>query len=274
MSKMKSITWLFCLLVFLSGCGSRPEAKLTSSPLDNEKAPTVKESTVSGRAEAAQTVKVVSKLSGKVAAVFVDMGSEVKKGQVVLQLDARDLKAGVDAYRAALDSAQITYKYALDNQQRAEPLKNAGALSQAEYDNSYVGALERSKAAVDLAQANLDKAVIAYEDSTVTAPISGTVTAANIKTGEYISAQNTAVTIINLDKVQIKLFINENKINAVKLGQTYKVELPAIPNKSFQGTVTNISGAVDTASKAYPVKITIDNPQHLIKDGMYACVYL
>lgn len=274
MSKTKRIMCLVCLMVLLSGCGSRPEAGVISSPVRDDKAPAAKEATVSGRAEAAQTVKVVSKLSGKVAAVYVDMGSEVSRGQTILQLDARDLKAGVDACQAALDSAQVTYKYALENQQKAESLKDCGALSQAEYDNNYAGALERAKAAVDLAQANLDKAVVTYQDSNVTAPISGTVTAANIKTGEYISAQNTAVTIINLDKVQVKLFVNESKINNIKLGQTYKVELPAIPGQSFKGSVTNISGAADTTSKAYPVKITINNPQHLIKDGMYACVYL
>ncbi|MEN6350933.1 MAG: efflux RND transporter periplasmic adaptor subunit [Syntrophomonas sp.] len=274
MNKWKEIICFCCLLVFLSGCSSKPEAELTASYPDKENAPVVMESTVSGRAEAVQTVKVVSKQSGKVSGVYVDMGSEVNKEQVILELDARDLKASVDAARASLNSAQIAYKYALANQQRAEPLKNSGALSQADYDNNYLGVLERSKAAVDLAQASFEKALINYEDSTLKAPISGTVTVLNVKTGEYISSQNPAMTIINLDEVQIKLFVNENKINDLKLGQTFKVELPAIPGQSFQGKVTNISGAKDTSSKAYPVKITVENSQHLIKDGMYACVHL
>jgi len=274
MNKRWNIIGFCCLLLFLSGCGSRPEAKLTSSTPAKASGAAIMESTVSGRAEAAQSVKVVSKLAGKVADVFVDMGSDVKQGQVILQLDARDLKASVDSAQASLDSAQITYKYALANQQRAEPLKNSGAMSQADYDNNYLGVLERAKAAVNLAQASLDKAVINYEDSTVKAPISGTVTALNVKSGEYISPQTPAVTIINLDEVQIKLFVNENKINDLKTGQPYKVSVPAIPGQTFQGKVTNISGAADTASKAYPVKITVKNPQHLIKDGMYACVYL
>jgi len=263
-----------CLLLGLSGCGSRPEAKLTSSAPAKAAVTAITEPTVSGRAEAAQSVKVVSKQAGKVAEVYVDMGSAVKQGQLILQLDARDLQASVDSARASLDSAKITYKYALANQQRAAKLKNSGALSQADYDNNYQGVLERAEAAVNLAQATLDKAVISYEDSMVKAPISGTVTVLNVKSGEYISPQNPAVTIINLDEVQIKLYVNENKINDLKTGQTYKVSVPAIPGQTFQGKITNISGAADTASKAYPVKLTIQNPRHLIKDGMYSCVSL
>lgn len=273
MNKRWNILGLCCLLLFLNGCGSRPEAKLNTLAPVKASSDVMTESAISGRAEAAQSVKVVSKLAGKVAEVSVDMGSEVKQGQVLLQLDARDLQANVASARASLDSAQITYKYALANQQRAEALKNSSALSQADYDNNYLGVLERANAAVNLAQATLDKAVINYQDSTVNAPISGTVSVLNVKSGEYISPQSPALTIINLDEVQIKLFVNENKINDLKLGQSFKVTLPAIRGQTFEGRVTNISGAADMGSKAYPVKITVKNPQHLIKDGMYACVY-
>ena len=269
-----SLLFLCLLLLFLSGCSPQQEEARPISSEKTVKTTLVRASSVSGRAEAGQTVKVVSKLSGKAAEVYVDMGSEVKKGQVLLRLDARDLEASVNAARASLENAQIAYKYALTNQQRVEPLKTSGAMSIADYENNYVSVLERADTAVNLAQANLDKAVITYDDSTVLAPINGMVTVSNVKTGELVSSQIPVVTIINLNEMQIKLFVNEKKINSLQLGQSYKVELPAIPGKSFSGKITSISGAMDTASKAYPVKITVENPEHLIKDGMFAKVYL
>jgi len=274
MNKFRRSILLVCLLLFSSGCiPQQEEAKIVSSEKDVSVA-TVQDSTVSGRAEAGQTVKVVSKLSGKAAEVSVEMGSAVKKGQVLLRLDARDLEASVNAARASLENAQIAYKYALTNQQRVEQIMTSGAMSIADYENNYVSVLERSETAVSLAQANLDKAVITYEDSNVLAPINGTVTVANVKAGELVSSQIPVATIINLDEVQIYVLVNEKKINSLKLGQSFKVDLPAIPDKSFSGKITNISGGMDTASKAYPVKITVKNPGHLIKDGMFARVYL
>lgn len=273
MIKQQRLIWLLCLLLVISGCGSRPEAKLAPSQ-PGAKPAAASNSAMNGRAEAAQNVKAVSKLAGKVAAVTVDIGSEVKRGQVLFQLDARDLKASVDAARASLETAQIAYKYALTNQQRAQSLQASGAMSQADYDNNYVSALERSKAAVDLAQANLDKAQVSYTDCTITAPISGTVTTVNVKAGEYVSPQNTAVSIINLDQVQIKLFVDENRVNRLRPKQLCTVNVPAIPGQSFQGEITNISGAEDAVAKAYPVKVTVKNPLHIIKDGMFASVQL
>jgi cobalt-zinc-cadmium efflux system membrane fusion protein len=70
------------------------------------------------------------------------------------------------------------------------------------------------------------------------------------------------------------IYVSEKQINSIQLGQTFKVEIPAIPGQTFSGKVTNISGAMDATAKAFPVKITVENPKHLIKAGMFAKVYL
>jgi len=275
MKKIRGLVWCLLLLaLFISGCSANQQkASLVS---DAQAVQTVQNqaNTVTGRAEAGDTVKVVSKLAGKASEVTVDMGSEVTKGQVLVRLDARDLEATVNACRATLDNAQIAYKYAGINQQRADKLKDSQAISTADYDNNAASVTEKSEAAVRLAQANLDKAVVAYNDSIVLSPISGTVTACNVNAGELVNNQTPVATIINLDQIKIMIYVNEKQINSIKLGQTFKVEIPSIPGQTFTGKVTNISGAMDTAAKAFPVKITVENPQHLIKAGMFAKVYL
>jgi len=274
MNKLKTYILFFCLLtVILSGCSLREEANIVSAG-ESSDSNVIRESTFSGRAEAGETVKIVSKLSGKVSEVNVDIGSDVEKGQILFRLDARELSAGVDAARANLDNAQIAYDTALNNQKRAEILEADGAMGRAEYENNYLNVLKKADAAVDLARANLDKALIVYDDSTVTAPIRGTVTEVNIEAGEMVGTQSPSIVLINLDEMIIKLYVSEKKINSLKVGQTYRVEFWAIPDKSFNGEISSISGAMDEASKGYLVNIAVKNPEHTIKDGMFANVYL
>ncbi len=275
MSKQKKAGLILCLwVVFFTGCGAQREEAQTVSTSNSTEAAISQENRQSGKAEASDTVKVVSKLSGKASAVNVDVGSEVTSGQTLLQLDARDLAAAVDVARANLDSSQITYQTAKDNEERAKMLLENGAIGSVDYKNNYKAVLERAKASVDLAQANLDKAEIAYSDCTVTAPISGVVTEVNVKTGELVSAQSPCVVIVNLDEVKVKLYINERIINSLMVGQSCKVELPAIQDQSFEGTIISISDKMNDSSKGYPVNITVKNPEHLIKDGMHVEVNL
>lgn len=263
----------------LSGCTLfRQEAKIVDDKQDSasvaQQGGADEKGAWSGRAEAGDSVNVVSKATGKVAEVSVDVGTEVKKGQVLLCLDAGDLAASVESAQASLDTANVAYKYALENQKRAATLQAQGAMGLADYQNNYASVLEKAQSAVNLAQANLDKAQIAYQDSIIVSPIDGTVTKSNMEVGELVNPQTTAFTIVNLDQIKIQILVNENTVNSLKVGQTYKVALTAIPDQVFSGTISDISEAMDTASKAYPVRITVENPQHLVKDGMFAKVYL
>lgn len=280
MTRFKSgILFLLLIVFLLSGCASfRQEAKIVGSEQEQSEGviqdTESEKSGLSGRAEAGESVTVMSKSTGKAMEVLADVGSEVKKGQVLLCLDSRDLAASVDVAKANLENAYIAYKYAVENEQRAKQLNAEGAMSNAEYDNTYASVLERAQAAVSLAQANLDKAQIAYDDSTIVSPIDGTVTEVNVKAGELVSPQIKAFTIVNLNEIKVNILVNEEKVNSLEVGESFKVALSAIPDQTFSGKITDISEAKDLASKAYPVRISVDNPDHLIKDGMFARVYL
>lgn len=280
MNRFKScILLLFIMIYLLSGCASfRQEAKIVGSEQANsDEIVQDKESEkdeLSGRAEAGESVTVMSKSTGKVTEVLADVGSEVKKGQVLFCLDSRDLAASIDVAKANLENANIAYKYALENQQRAKQLNSEGAMSNAEYDNTYASVLERAQSAVNLAQANLEKAQIAYDDSTIVAPMDGTVTEVNVEVGELVSPQIKTLTIVNLNEIKVNILVNEKKINSLKVGESFSVAFSAIPDQTFSGKITDISEARDSASKAYPVRVIVDNPNHLIKDGMFARIYL
>lgn len=291
------------LTILLVGCGASDETNQAGEglPVTVAKATQGKlQGTIgiTGKIEAVQSANVVCKVPGKVASISVDIGSTVTAGQLLLSLDARDLAAAVtqaeasvaaaqaqvETARAAIETAQVTYDAAKKNYDRGLELVKAQAISQYEFDNNYEkpyklaqtglasakAALNSAQSQVTVAQAGLQKAQVAYNESLVTAPISGVVTARNVNPGEMATTTSPVVTIVNLDKVVVKASVNEEQVNKLKTGEKVMVRVAAVSEKPLEGKVTNISLAADPQTKAYTVKVQLDNPQHLLKPGMFA----
>jgi cobalt-zinc-cadmium efflux system membrane fusion protein len=124
------------------------------------------------------------------------------------------------------------------------------------------------------AEAQLTQARANYANNIITSPISGVVTARNINPGELASNNNSVVSLVNLDKVVVRVDVGENFINTMKDGSEVAVKVSAASEAAFKGTVTNIALAANPVTKAYPVKIEIPNPEHVLKPGMFAEVVL
>ncbi|MEW6425590.1 MAG: efflux RND transporter periplasmic adaptor subunit [Bacillota bacterium] len=246
-------------------------------------------SVVSGKLEAGESANVVAKMPGKVAAVHVDVGSAVRAGQVLVTLDNTDLaarleqaKAGVAAAESALAVAQTAYTVAEANYQRGKQLLEQGAIPravfEAEYELKYIQAKEQVERALPAqlaqARANLALAESAYNDSFVRAPISGLVTARNVNPGEMASTMAPVISLANLDKVEVKATVGENLVNQLKPGQKVQVKISAVAGQPFAGVITSIAPAADPVSKGFPLKIQIDNSNHVLKPGMFAEVQL
>jgi len=267
---------LFLLLQFpfLSGCDKVKNASsntsLTFNGIQVKKGQLQNDTLVSGKIEASQTVNVVSKVSGKVEYVNVDVGSEVKEGQVLLNLEANDLEANIDSTQATADTAKINYDLALKQHQRGQELLSSSAISQADYDNNYQGTYLKAEAGLRSARSNLEKAQIAFQDTFVRAPFNGVVTARNINPGEIALPSVPVISLVNFDQVVIKGGVNENQINQLSSGQVVQVKVAAVAEQPFAGMIAQISPAADPQTKAYTVKIQVDNLKHLLKPGMFA----
>lgn len=260
---------------FITACNNK---STSSTPQPDAtiivKSSTSQDSTMSGKIEAVEAADVVSKMTGKVAQVHVDIGSEVVKGKVLVNLEAADLEASIEAAQAALDTSQISFDTASENLERAKILVSSGAMSQSDFQNNYQTPYMKAEAALRSAEAALKKAEIAYGDSFIRAPFDGVVTVCNLNSGELASIQSPVLSMVNLDQVVIKGSVNEKQINHLKLNQEVQVIVPAATGESLVGTICNISPAAETTTKAYPVKVKIDNPHHLLKPGMFAEVRL
>lgn len=258
--------------------------------------------TVSGKLEAVQSANVVAKIPGKVAAVHVDIGSVVKAGQLMVTLEndtqkaavsqaaagVAQAKAGLARAEADLITAKASYQVDKANYERNKELLAADAISQSAFESieltykkskenverTLPAALASSRAALQSAQAALQSAQATYNDTLIKAPFSGVVTARNINPGEMASSAAPVVTVVNLDKVIVKATVNEDMVNQLKQGQEVMVKVGAISAEPFKGIVSNIALAADSASKAFPIKVQIDNSKHQLKPGMFAEVQL
>ncbi|CCO08201.1 efflux RND transporter periplasmic adaptor subunit [Desulforamulus hydrothermalis] len=267
---------LLSALVFLYGC-NQPAG--TNRQATGEKAPTQaavteknkpKVITFSGKIEAVQWANLVSKVAGKVAAVYVDMGSFVKKDQLLVSLAAEDKAAEVTEAITQVDSAKVEYELAQNSYRRGKELLAAQAISQADYENLYEGPYKKAEVKLRSAQAVLQKKQIAYDDMFIKAPFAGVITAKNINPGEMAGTQNPVLTLVNLDQVVIRGTVDEHHINKLKVGQQVQVKVAAVSEQPFTGQISNIAMAADSQTKAFPVKIQVANPNHLLKPGMFA----
>lgn len=229
--------------------------------------------TISGKIEAVQSANLVSKVPGKVEAVRVDLGSTVRAGQVLVSLSAEDKVADIEEANTTVESAQVEYQLAKRTYERGQELISSQAISQADFDNQYEGPFQRAEVRLKAAQASVKKKQIAYADMQLKAPFSGVITAKSINPGEMAGTQ-TLLTLTNLNQVVVKGIVNENQINQLKQGQTVQVMVKAASAQPFTGRISNIGLSADAQGKGFPIKVQVDNPNFILKPGMFAEVII
>lgn len=242
-------------------------------------------SNFSGKLEALETAAIVSKISGKVATINVDLGSAVKAGDTLLTLEAHELAASVEQARAnveiaysSLETAQIDYAVQRQNLERNKALVEQGALARADFDNKYALpfakakelALNGASAQVRQTEANLQLARANYQNTIIVSPISGIIAEKSVNIGELASPNVLLFSVINFDKVFMMASVEAEEINQIQIGDQLPVKIAAVSTIPFNGLVTNIAQASGSASKTYLVKVLVDNQDHRLKPGMFA----
>ncbi len=170
------------------------------------------------------------------------------------ELSYNNAKAQVDTLNLQLAQAEQSYELTKNNL-IAESQKTAGL------------GVEQAQAAANTANLAVSSAAKNLNEVAPTAPISGIVSAKGAKVGEMISPSIPAYTISNIDNVVASVKVSENVINTLSLGDTVDVKINSL-DKALKGTITEINPVADQTS-TYPVKITIENPDHVIKPGMF-----
>jgi len=184
----------------------------------------------------------------RIEKIYVEVGDPVRKGQVLVQLDASNLRQ----IKLQVENQQVEFN-------RTEQLYQVGGASKAEYDNA--------KMQLDVLSTQYKQLV---ENTQLLAPISGVVTARNYDSGDMYSSGNPVLTIEQTNPVKLIINISENFYTQVKKGQPVDLTLDAYEGEQFTGKVTIVYPTIDAATHTFPVEITINNAQQKVRPGMFA----
>jgi len=281
------IVLLLLVTVFISGCDNEKEtvkeSELTVKVAAAQTQSIVKTSEYSGIIRGVNEVYVMAKVPARVTAINVKPGDYVSQGQTILTLDSTDYAAGIRQAQAAVAMAEAGKKAndaqketALANYNRMLKLHEVGAVSdaqlegaKAQYDALNAGSAE---AAVEQAQAGLQQAQTTMCNCTVTAPISGVVGTINLSLGETANPQSPAAIISDTSRLEIEVMVSESEIAYVEEDSEVNVTVSAVQSEPFTGKIESAAVAADPMTKNYKVKITMENPDNIIKSGMFAQV--
>ncbi len=262
-------------VLFFKGRTSKSEAKFVTAALGKgDISITV---TATGALEAMTTVQVGSQISGTIAALYADFNDNVKKGQVLAQLDPTFLKAQFAQAQADLERETTSAELSRREYERAVTLFETNMISESERDvtlNNYELAKTREKSA----KANLDRVKTNLDYATIISPIDGVVISRNVDVGQTVAASLQAPTLFtiaeDLSSMQVKASVDEADIGKIKGGQEVQFTVDAYPDLSFKGEVKQIRLFPQVVQNvvSYDVIIEVSNPDLFLKPGMTANV--
>ncbi|HMH82182.1 MAG TPA: efflux RND transporter periplasmic adaptor subunit [Gemmatimonadales bacterium] len=230
----------------------------------------------SGTIQPILTLSVKSKASGEIIEMPVQTGDDVKKGQLLVKIDPRIPRNDLTQAEASLAVAKAQLDNATAQLKRSESLYQSQSIAQTDYDAAKLSYATAQSAVVN-AEANLQTAKDAMEDTQVRAPGAGTVLELDAVLGTVISSPTRDVgggTVIlkmaNLDTVQVEALVDETDVGKVQPGIPVTVTVDAYPNRPFDGSVLKIEpqAQVNQNVTMFPVLVNILNPNHLLKPGM------
>jgi len=229
-----------------------------------------------GRLEAATQAPIYARVSGYVKARSVDIGAVVKAGQTLAEIEAPDLDQQLLQAKADLASAQANAKLSQVTLERGKILLNSAAVSQQDLDQRAAD-LGAKQAAVNAAEANVERLQSLADYERVAAPFDGVVTARSTDVGALINAGSSSAApmfvVSDLKRLRVYINVPQNYVPSIKVGATAAVSVPEYPGRTFPATVEASARAVDAASGATLMQLGIDNADGALMPGAYASVH-
>lgn len=224
-----------------------------------------------GNIEGNQAVKVYSTIPNRVTNMYVNIGDNVKKGQVLATVNTDKISEAVTQTEAGLEAATVQYNTAEAEFQRVQKLLDENVVSQSHYD-AVKSHRDAAKSNVKQAEAALSTAKSQYQDTRITTPISGIVSMRNYELGDMAAAQFPFFEIVEMKQVKVSINIIERHLGMIKPGQTAKLTVNSYPDKVFTGKVKIVNPTLDDMTRTASAELIFDNPELKLKPGMFANV--
>ncbi len=266
---------------------------------------------VVGTLAAEDEVTLSAQAEGQVRRIAADLGDRVTAGQALIALDREksqytfDQQSGVFASALArygasdvehlpriedtpdVQKALAELQQARESAQRAEALSRRQLLAQQALDDAratlrvkeaiYAGALQSAKnlrAEIDASSAATKLAERQLRDTTIRAPFDGYVQKRLVQLGEYVKLQAPVISLVRMDPLKLTAEIPEKMAPWVSVGQIVELRVDAYPDLAVRGTISRISPAVNTATRAFAFEARVPNEKALLKPGSFARVLI
>jgi len=266
---------------------------------------------VVGTLAAVDQVTVSSETEGKVSRILADLGDRVTAGQALIQLDDEKQQYNFDQQKAALARALAQYgaadpQHLPDIEKTPDVQKASADLQQAKqsYDRanelfkrtlvprqtlddaetalqskkaSYDASLQTAKnlrASIQASEATMKLADRQFRDTQIRAPFDGYIEKRLVQLGELVKAQMPVIAVVRVDPLKVIAEIPEKMAPWIKDGQPVELHVDAYPERKFEGKVSRISPAVNTATRAFPFEALVPNREAVLKPGTFARVHI
>jgi RND family efflux transporter MFP subunit len=264
---------------------------------------------LSGTLTSPDQARISSEVAGIVRDVRVQLGTEVRAGDVIARLEPRELQLALDRAESALrqveaqlgidhnrasqppaDDQIASVRQAAANRddarnafERAQLLSGRGLLTQADRDTAetrlkiaeanYQATLDTVhslKASLQDRRASYELAQKKVADAVIKAPVAGSISERLIQPGEFIRENTPVATIVQMNPLKLKTAIQEKHASLIMPGQTVEFDVEAFLDRKFKGRIAYVSPAVDQATRTFAVEALVDNADRQLKPGFFA----
>lgn len=207
-----------------------------------------------GEIESVQSIELRPEVDGRIVAILVREGQEVRQGAPLFRVDDAELRAQVARAEADRDLAQQALE-------RTRQLVAENASSAAD--------LERAEATARSTQAQLDLLQIRLDRTTIRAPFSGVVGQRLVSLGDYVNTSTRLVTLQTVQPQRVAFSVPERNAEVLRVGQQVRFRVAALPATVFTGTVDFVDPVVQLPARTILIKAVVPNPRRQLQAGMF-----
>ncbi|MEO8333717.1 MAG: efflux RND transporter periplasmic adaptor subunit [bacterium] len=272
---MRKLT-IVATLLFSAACASKKENTVPISTAAVQRRDIVIDAQATGVVEPIFVVEVKSKAGGQIVKLPVETGSIVKPGDLLVQIETRDVQNQYDQVAAQLAAAKSKLDVSTAQKKRADDLFKSRIITATEHEAAQIDFANAQSALVS-ARTSLDLRKQSLEDATVRAPVGGTIIERTVALGTVITSATgafgggtTLLKMADLSQVRVRALFNETDIGQVKPGQSATVTVDAYPDRRFTGLVEKIepTAVIQQNVTMFPVLVNLQNNEGLLKPGM------
>jgi HlyD family secretion protein len=300
--KARTAQWGFvaaaaALSVALAGCGSGSTASIRVRSAQARHGRVVRNVEASGVLVPNRTVNVFAKLAGQATTVTADVGDAVKAGQLLVQIDTKELNAQLAVAEAAaagvgdqaqqarigMETARLNLEMAQRSYDRTRTLLETKVVTQSQLDDAQ-NKLDLARNAAEnagrqyqtlsgsglaQAQAQANSIRVQISNSTITSPITGIVTNRNINTGEITSTSSPLFTVADLATLKLQGNVSQDDVVHLASGGEVAVTVDALPSTTYRGRIEQVGPIAAATGQYFPVVVSLANDGRLLA-GMTA----